>query len=246
MSLFQSPPRSPISIHAPRTGSDMKEQTSLRCRKHFNPRSPHGERHVGEVIKPCEKLFQSTLPARGATSASPLATLTKKFQSTLPARGATFWDKIFYSWLSYFNPRSPHGERRLPRYNDLRHRRISIHAPRTGSDHITRRHHKCEEISIHAPRTGSDGSTESYSILRYEISIHAPRTGSDRCRCCFARAHRISIHAPRTGSDMDKSGCRCFCGYFNPRSPHGERQANEKSTEAKQDFNPRSPHGERR
>ncbi len=57
-----------ISIHAPRTGSDAKDKlTELNT-----------------------TLFQSTLPARGATARTSV-------QKTLRI---------------YFNPRSPHGERR--------------------------------------------------------------------------------------------------------------------------------------
>ena len=80
------------------------------------------------------KIFQSTLPARGATITDCLSRTTSRFQSTLPARGATTWcsSKLctaeFQSTLpargatrrfrpvgsrrQYFNPRSPHGERR--------------------------------------------------------------------------------------------------------------------------------------
>ena len=32
---------------------------------------------------------------------------------------------------------------------------------------------------------------------------------------------------------------------FNPRSPHGERQASPSASDKSADFNPRSPHGER-
>ena len=35
----------PISIHAPRTGSDTQAIGSKLLQVHFNPRSPHGERH---------------------------------------------------------------------------------------------------------------------------------------------------------------------------------------------------------
>ena len=34
------------------------------------------------------------------------------FQSTLPARGATASGEPFLGMATYFNPRSPHGERR--------------------------------------------------------------------------------------------------------------------------------------
>ena len=38
-----------ISIHAPRTGSDGRALTSTRFANHFNPRSPHGERLSGRL-----------------------------------------------------------------------------------------------------------------------------------------------------------------------------------------------------
>ena len=59
--------------------------------------------------------------------------------------------------MSYFNPRSPHGERRR-RERDV---------------------HGGAEISIHAPRTGSDVLNPLLFLPRKFISIHAPRTGSD-------------------------------------------------------------------
>ena len=55
----------------------------------FNPRSPHGERPERLDAGLMEQLFQSTLPARGATGDSFQRSQPYKFQSTLPARGAT-------------------------------------------------------------------------------------------------------------------------------------------------------------
>ena len=101
-----------ISIHAPRTGSDVHRNAGGNRRKHFNPRSPHGERPVrwamtaeichfnprsphGERHKQVEyatdlRAFQSTLPARGATRGHHRRVGHRvRFQSTLPARGAT-------------------------------------------------------------------------------------------------------------------------------------------------------------
>ena len=61
--------------------------------------------------------------------------------------------------------------------------------------------HTSMRISIHAPRTGSDKG-EYYNIFwKYNISIHAPRTGSDTAVRHFCDVVEISIHAPRTGSD---------------------------------------------
>ena len=127
-----------------------------------------------------------------------------------------------------FNPRSPHGERRQARREEARRRKISIHAPRTGSDAdaalrmaaamqfqstlpargATRpKAHTWTlfKISIHAPRTGSDDFCCT-SRCHVCISIHAPRTGSDGRLLLRGCAHgNISIHAPRTGSDLPPS-----------------------------------------
>ena len=80
----------PISIHAPRTGSDRYASFSSSSARHFNPRSPHGERQKKKILQPDALEFQSTLPARGATHVR----LNRKGRPR------------------HFNPRSPHGERR--------------------------------------------------------------------------------------------------------------------------------------
>ena len=122
-----------ISIHAPRTGSDCTAHCSTARRTDFNPRSPHGERRGrctpgfgGKDFNPrsphgerlllrrcdCPPMgFQSTLPARGATSRPATANSRRIFQSTLPARGATPPADSHTAGAVDFNPRSPHGER---------------------------------------------------------------------------------------------------------------------------------------
>ena len=101
-----------ISTHAPRTGSDRKDMPS---------KSTTGR-------------FQPTLPARGATYFCSKAVRTTSFQPTLPARGATTTGITRCCAGTYFNPRSPHGERLEETLNSLRATKISTHAPRTGSD----------------------------------------------------------------------------------------------------------------
>ena len=79
-------------------------------------------------------LFQSTLPVRGAIPAPGKHCCPWGFQSTLPVRGAT---------------RNPRRRRRGAR--------ISIHAPREGSDSLYKSPVQGRQyISIHAPREGSD------------------------------------------------------------------------------------------
>ena len=104
--------------------------------------------------------------------------------------------------LIYFNPRSPHGERRS---RQCCHNGSAYFNPRSphGERHISGTPYKqTSDISIHAPRTGSDIRLYFLRMRRHVISIHAPRTGSD------------TVRPPRRWTRKD----------FNPRSPHGERQ----------------------
>ena len=100
-----------------------------------------------------------------------------------------------------FYPRSPRGERRDGPDRPAHIIRISIHAPRVGSDYFNSGLYFICQISIPAPRVGSDGN-QIVSLCPCEISIHAPRVGSDPI---------ISTAIKRGFRD------------FYPRSPRGER-----------------------
>ena len=79
-----------ISTHAPRTGSDDSQIPHRLLDKHFNPRSPHGERHYGiRLAIPISHNFNPRSPHGERHSAANLYQRIKKFQPTLPARGAT-------------------------------------------------------------------------------------------------------------------------------------------------------------
>ena len=167
--------------------------------------------------------FQSTLPARGATCEQLLAPALLLISIHAPRTGSdvasspntrasytisihaprTGSDRQFSFPCAdsvYFNPRSPHGERRL--------------LGQTSGE---------RDISIHAPRTGSDW-VEDFFQASNNISIHAPRTGSDDVLQGLIPNGGISIHAPRTGSDMVGMSLGSAVRHFNPRSPHGERR----------------------
>ena len=167
-----------ISIHAPRTGSD-RWQVGLHVRQgYFNPRSPHGERRQLLNICTISKVFQSTLPARGATTSVESLAMNIIFQSTLPARGATaqhpdtLAEGTFQSTLPargatrrkrsktlkarYFNPRSPHGERHLLLPPCPHPRHFNPRSPHGERRYSLTGENRAITISIHAPRTGSD------------------------------------------------------------------------------------------
>ena len=189
-----------ISIHAPRTGSDVHDSCGRCSSRHFNPRSPHGER-----------LAQ-------------------------PPRARKYHN---------FNPRSPHGERHAVWYSSYIGHAFQSTLPARGATYTIHVGDAVLAISIHAPRTGSD-LRNLHVPANITISIHAPRTGSDaRSATVFGRCRTFQSTLPARGATSVLRGdARCLI-YFNPRSPHGERQRNPQRGWPNSDFNPRSPHGER-
>ena len=191
-----------ISIHAPRMGSDTCRSVSGTWTRHdFNPRSPDGER-------PRSAIGMESIP---------------RFQSTLPGWGATI---------------ARQGEERRPP--------ISIHAPRMGSDRVRLFGEKVVDISIHAPRMGSDRRAHGCPTCRTNFNPRSPDGERRLGEAAFRLVALISIHAPRMGSDPNRTGTHWIVfifqstlpgwgatrrtrrrsrrpGYFNPRSPDGER-----------------------
>ena len=147
------------------------------------------------------------------------------FQSTLPARGATSFFVAFSGKISNFNPRSPHGERLLTFQTRPPLAPISIHAPRTGSDIkiIPRDPVFAVQFQSTLPARGATGRQEWAYFRRNDFnprSPHGERRNKQRCAisiCLFQstlpargatdivdileQRMEISIHAPRTGSD---------------------------------------------
>ena len=106
----------------------------LVIRQDFNPRSPHGERPLTESFPICVKLFQSTLPARGATVRHNTGLHSQGISIHAPRTGSDCSANNSSSLRRNFNPRSPHGERHGAGDGQDANAGISIHAPRTGSD----------------------------------------------------------------------------------------------------------------
>ena len=130
----------PISIHAPRKGSDLLIQ-SQQFASHVFQSTPPAR---GATLTPCELLttratFQSTPPARGATfEAEWQDSKTEDISIHAPRKGSDSLRSCRRPNLIHFNPRPPQGERPLRSSHLYRHTLISIHAPRKGSDVIIR------------------------------------------------------------------------------------------------------------
>ena len=191
----------------------------------FYPRSPRGERRCFASRGVSEQReFLSTLPARGATPWASISALAfAKFLSTLPARGATLNSK-----------REPDNAR------------ISIHAPREGSDVEAEQHAAgYENFYPRSPR-GERLLSLSSLFVGTEISIHAPREGSDAgVRRQTTRPQHFYPRSPR-GERPSTSPCCARPNNFYPRSPRGERHRTcKKQFAVYRYFYPRSPRGER-
>ena len=108
-----------ISIHAPRRGSDPLLSSKPPTRRNFNPRSPQGERRNLPAWCASMDDFNPRSPQGERRSVRLSRFRSSIFQSTLPAGGATFYFwRILWRKL-HFNPRSPQGERRSVSVRDV-------------------------------------------------------------------------------------------------------------------------------
>ena len=124
----------------------------------------------------------------------------KKFQSTLPVGGAT----------------QPHGF--------LSHlRRISIHAPRGGSDYSIG-DYLGYPTNFNPRSPWGERPARLYCLRRiHQFQSTLPVGGATIIVGAFSINFGISIHAPRGGSDVGCETLPCHRQDFNPRSPWGER-----------------------
>ena len=171
------------------------------------------------------ELFQSTLPARGATDLSALRG-ERNYHISIhaPRTGSDNLRRCLHQPEAHFNPRSPHGERppvispakvfdcnfnpRSPhgerRFRDGSHLSawgISIHAPRTGSDN-TAFYSKwsCDKFQSTLPARGAtrnNFAAPSLGIFQSTLPARGATAPLEIPYNCII----ISIHAPRTGSD---------------------------------------------
>ena len=84
--------------------------------RNFNPRSPYGERLGRNYGLDSTKPISIHAPLTGSDVKAYDAARKEEFQSTLPLRGATVTCIVIRLRPSYFNPRSPYGERHPYRY----------------------------------------------------------------------------------------------------------------------------------
>ena len=194
--------------------------------------------------------FQSTLPARGATDWRKHRTRQAvAFQSTLPARGATRQTRSPRTSSSPFQSTLPARGATSPATAIPAAIRISIHAPREGSDASARP--AARVISHHFNPRSPRGERQDGALhlhLLCNISIHAPREGSDEqviplCRVLLrfqstlpARGATIQedeqLQEYKFQSTLPARGAtvgRAAAGTDNPISIHAPREGSDHS-----------------
>ena len=194
-----------ISIHAPRTGSDQQK----RQRPAEPAISIHAPRTGSDAPRPAlaipTKKFQSTLPARGATSGQQSQQSAPAISIHAPRTGSDASTICARRKARYFNPRSPHGERRTATGAERFQIKFQSTLPARGATRAaTTRRPTRTLISIHAPRTGSDvvADVDGAHTVRFQSTL--PARGATPVAAHQRVALLISIHAPRTGSDRAK------------------------------------------
>ena len=191
--------------------------------------------------------FQSTRPARGATTTSPQdqgnqgvsihaprtgrdkierahSDSHNQFQSTRPARGATSQDnQRAHIGIQFQSTRPARGATKGARltYQQIM---VSIHAPRTGRDQNTFMG-DLQRIGFnprapHGARQDADGNLAFLTVFQST----RPARGATRILGDRIFNPAVSIHAPRTGRDSSRDRVKVTVRCFNPRA-HAGRDA---------------------
>ena len=262
--------RKAISIHAPLTGCDAIRQLFKEDNYDFNPRTPHGVRHLylpkrlnvgnfnprtphGVRLAAClivnaDFYISIHAPLTGCDTTLALCrTPASVFQSTHPSRGATCRLLDRQRRFLHFNPRTPHGVRHDACFVQNASECISIHAPLTGCDVVA--FFFCYAFFNFNPRT-PHGVRPNGRRVKPQINDFNPRTPHG-VRPGFPFPSRtagcISIHAPLTGCDLFRSNHPALSCEISIHAPLTGCDRNSTDQTVNQcNFNPRTPHGVRR
>ena len=235
-----------ISIHAPRAGRDSRSCFSCLRLNNFNPRAPRGARRDDDRTQADPGTFQSTRPARGATSASDLHQRAYGISIHAPRAGRdgpSTGQGVPEVQISIHAPRAGRdgGRVRLEAYVH-----ISIHAPRAGRDFEIGTPPEFPFISIHAPRAGRDIRGSGASATSVGFQSTRPARGATPTLCAGLETGKFQSTRPARGATFITSAEKTAPLDFNPRAPRGARQGTAGNFADWCYFNPRAPRGARR
>ena len=257
-----------VSTHAPLAGSDGANRL-LRRVGVVSTHAPLAGSDPAMTARASSSIVSTHAPLAGSDLATARAsTGLRLFQPTLPLRGATDATPRYRPTHWSFNPRSPCGERlglvvmqtntwtfqpTLPLRERLQTPKLQTAQgsfqptlPLRGATVPGVARHRLPQVSTHAPLAGSDTLDEfDYSVWT-PFQPTLPLRGATRSRS-VPRKMRNSFQPtlPLRGATSRRTGTPCRPSSFNPRSPCGERHRVRRAAKAERGFNPRSPCGER-
>ena len=145
------------------------------------------------------------------------------FQSTPPAREATSGCPASPPIIRSFNPRLPHGRRLGVEPGQVIKVIVSIHASRTGGDNVIVIGNVRKEFQSTPPAREATVDVSHEKGSAPFQSTPPAREATIRCLIGDHR-HNVSIHASRTGGDDMCAAMTSAMICFNPRLPHGRRR----------------------
>ena len=191
-----------ISIHAPHAGSDFRGSRYWQCHDYFNPRSPCGERLDWIRKSMTTRLFQSTLPMRGATLIRCGITFSDAISIHAPHAGSDQWF-LFRGSISTISIHAPHAgsdlESNLCQPRGLQFQStLPMRGATVDVDGMT----SSVIISIHAPHAGSDGHGLSCTIPELVFQSTLPMRGATGLRWHSCLSHRFQSTLPMRGATL--------------------------------------------
>ena len=147
-------------------------------------------------------IFQSTLPARGATGRDMIWYANKDISIHAPREGSDLVGGVFGREQYQFQSTLPARGATIKTYQDLLAVGISIHAPREGSDTGSMPHR--------------DAARGFQSTLPARGATCPPQE--------WTRSRIFQSTLPARGATPPKTFCSPNVTNFNPRSPRGERR----------------------
>ena len=168
-----------ISIHAPHTGSDVLCLPAGHSHVNFNQRSPYEERPPGHRVQQSCGGISIHAPHTGSDKDRNRDRSVRRISIHAPHTGSDGTLTTGTAHTSYFNPRSPYGERRGRDPGLTAHGGFQSTLPIWGATGVLMPDSGTISFQSTLPIRGAtvsvqDGHDEA------RISIHAPHTGSDR------------------------------------------------------------------
>ena len=215
-----------VSIRAARTGGDGRRVLPLQAEDGFQSAPPAraatGRRHALHR--------QGRVSIRAArTGGDAVATdeaIDNMFQSAPPARAATCCSASTSRGRRSFNPRRPHGRRRVQRGSSGRVARFNPRRPHGRRPLPARVGTRPTRFNPRRPHGRRPPARRRRSGLADGFNPRRPHGRRRAPRLHVPRGDSVSIRAARTGGDPRVRTPRADPRHrFNPRRPHGRRPA---------------------